>query len=343
MKLLEDYGEKFFANRKKATIITLLLFIILLFILSNILSGYYYRILLLFGINVILTLSLNITNGYAGIFSLGHGGLMLAGGYATALLTLPIEFKANALNLPLWLETIQLPFVLSIIIAGLIAMIVGLTILLPAFRLKGHYFILASMGINIIMINIAENVRPITNGATGLRGAPPYTNIWWIFGIAVFLVYLIWTLLTSRFGRAIKAIGKDQALAEAMGVNSAKYKAYAFMISSFFTGIGGALWTHLILTISPSSFDLLVVFQIIMMLVIGGVSSISGSILGAAIITTILELLQPLQEGMNIMGLEIPRMFGLTQVLLALFLIIVMIYKPKGIMGEKEIKLLSVE
>ena len=343
MKLLEDYGEKFFANRKQATIITLLLFIILLFILSNILSGYYYRILLLFGINVILTLSLNITNGYANIFSLGHGGLMLAGGYTTALLTLPVEFKANTLQLPLWLEQAQFPFILSIIFAGIIAMLVGLTILLPAFRLKGHYFILASLGINIIMINIAENIRPITNGATGLRGAPPYTNIWWIFGIAVFLVYLIWTLLTSRFGRAIKAIGKDEGLAEAMGVNSAKYKAYAFMISSFFTGIGGALWTHLILTISPSSFDLLVVFQIIMMLVIGGVSSISGSILGAAIITTILELLQPLQEGMNIMGLEIPRMFGLTQVLLALFLIIVMIYKPKGIMGEKEIKLLSVE
>ncbi|WP_208320664.1 branched-chain amino acid ABC transporter permease [Halanaerobium congolense] len=257
-------------------------------------SGYYYRILLLFGINVILTLSLNITNGYANIFSLGHGGLMLAGGYTTALLTLPVEFKANTLSLPLWLEQAQVPFIFSIILAGIVAMIVGLTILLPAFRLKGHYFILASLGINIIMINIAENVRPITNGATGLRGAPPYTNIWWIFGIAIFLIYLIWTLLTARFGRAIKAIGKDQGLAEAMGVNSAKYKAYAFMISSFFTGVGGALWTHLILTISPSSFDLLVVFQIIMMLVIGGVSSISGSILGAAIITAILEILQPL-------------------------------------------------
>jgi branched-chain amino acid transport system permease protein len=343
MKLIGDYSEKFFANRKKATISTLFIFLLLLFLLSNLLGGYYNRILLLFGINVILTLSLNITNGYAGIFSLGHGGLMLAGGYTTALLTLPVEFKASTLNLPLWLEQAQFPFLFSMICAGIIAMVVGLTILLPAFRLKGHYFILASLGINIIMINIAENVRPITNGATGLRGAPAYTNIWWIFGIAIFLIYLIWTLLTSRFGRAIKAIGKDQGLAEAMGVNSAKYKAYAFMISSFFTGVGGALWTHLILTISPSSFDLLVVFQIIMMLVIGGVSSISGSILGAAIITTILELLQPLQEGMNVLGLEIPRMFGLTQVLLAVFLIIVMIYKPDGIMGEKEIKLFSIE
>src|SRR6056297_3276077 len=121
MKLLEDYGEKFFANRKKATIITLLLFIILLFLLSNILSGYYYRILLLFGINVILTLSLNITNGYADIFSLGHGGLMLAGGYTTALLTLPIQFKSTALELPFWLEQAQLPFLLSMLIAGFIA------------------------------------------------------------------------------------------------------------------------------------------------------------------------------------------------------------------------------
>lgn len=340
MKLLDRY-DNFFASRKKAALTVLILFLILLFFLSRNLSGYYLRILLLFGINVILTLSLNITNGYAGIFSLGHGGLMLAGGYTTALLTLPVQFKSTALDLPVWLEQAQLPFLPSMLTAGFIAMIVGLTILLPAFRLKGHYFILASLGINIIMINIAENVRSITNGATGLRGAPPYTNIWWIFGIAIFLIYLMWSLLSSRFGRAIKAIGKDEGLAKAMGVNTVKYKAYAFMISSFFTGIGGALWTHLILTISPSSFDLLVVFQIIMMLVIGGVSSISGSILGAAVITMILELLQPLQEGMNILGLEIPRMFGLTQVLLAVFLIIVMIYKPDGIMGEKEIKLFS--
>lgn len=343
MKLLKNYNKNFFENRKKYTLITLVLFIILLFILSKSLSGYYYRIFLLFGINIILTLSLNITNGYANIFSLGHGGLMLAGGYTSALLTLPIEFKANILKLPFWLEQAQVPFVFSIILAGIAAMIIGLTILLPAFRLKGHYFILASLGINIIMINIAENLRPITNGATGLRGAPAYTNIWWIFGIAIFFIYLIWTFLSSRFGRAVKAIGKDQGLAEAMGVNSAKYKAYAFMLSSFFTGIGGALWTHLILTISPSSFDLLVVFQIIMMLVIGGVSSISGSILGAAIITAILEILQPLQEGMNLFGLEIPRMFGLTQVLLAVFLIIIMINKPNGIMGEKEIKLLTTD
>jgi len=321
------------------SIIGIIFLALLLLYANNHLSGYYHRLVLLFGINVILTLSLNITNGYAGIFSLGHGGLMLAGGYATALLTLPIEFKANALNLPLWLETIQLPFVLSIIIAGLIAMIVGLTILLPAFRLKGHYFILASMGINIIMINIAENVRSVTNGATGLRGAPPFTNIWWIFSILILLIYLMWTMLTSKYGRAVKSIGKDEGLAQALGVNISKYKALAFMISSFFTGVGGALWTHLILTISPSSFDLLVVFQVVMMMVIGGVSSITGSILGAAIITIVLEILQPVQEGMLIFGFQLPQMFGLAQVLLALFLIIIIINKPEGLMGEKEFSL----
>lgn len=329
-------------TKKNSTVVWLggiLVLIIILFILENTLSGYYHRLVLLFGINVILTLSLNITNGYAGIFSLGHGGLMLAGGYATALVTLPVEFKASALNLPHWLETMQLPFLPALLVAGITATIVGFVILLPAFRLKGHYFILASMGINIIMINIAENVRAVTNGATGLRGAPAYTNIWWIFGIIILLIYLMWTLMTSRYGRAVRAIGKDEGLAQAVGVNLPRYKAYAFVVSSFFTGIGGALWTHLILTISPSSFDLLVVFQIIMMLVVGGVSSITGSILGAAIITAILEILQPIQEGINIFGWQLPQMFGLTQVLLAVFLILVMIKKPEGIMGEKEINL----
>ncbi len=326
-------------NRKIMSIGGILVLGLILLFLENNLSGYYHRLVLLFGINVILTLSLNITNGYAGIFSLGHGGLMLAGGYATALVTLPVSFKASALNLPHWLETMQLPFLPAMLIAGITATIIGFTILLPAFRLKGHYFILGSLGINVIMINIAENVRAITNGATGLRGAPPYTNIWWIFAIVVILVYLMWTLMTSKYGRAVQAIGKDEGLAQALGVNLSKYKAFAFMFSSFFTGVGGALWTHLILTISPSSFDLLVVFQIVMMMVVGGVASITGSILGAAIITAMLEILQPIQEGMVLFGFKLPQMFGLSQVLLALFLILIMIYKPDGLMGEKEFSL----
>ena len=323
----------------KLVVVGLLIIAILLLLANKFLAGYYHRLVLLFGINVLLTLSLNITNGYTNIFSLGHGGLMLAGGYATALVTLPVKFKAEELSLPQWLETLQLPFIPALIVAGTVAMLIGVIFLLPAFRLKGHYFILASMGISAIMINLSENFRFLTNGSTGLRGVPPYTNIWWIYGIVGILIYLVWTLMTSKYGRALRSIGKDEGLAEALGINLPKYKAFAFMFSAFFTGVGGALWTHLILTISPSSFDLTFLFQIVMMLIVGGSASISGSIIGAAIITAVVEVLQPVQEGLMVFGYKLPPLFGLAQVLLAVFLIIVMIYKPDGIMGEKEFNL----
>jgi branched-chain amino acid transport system permease protein len=323
---------------KKAApiIIGLCILFVLLALAQNFLAGYYLRLVVLFGINIILTVSLNITNGYAGIFSLGHGGIMLAAGYASVLLTLPVDYKQRMLHLPLWLENAHLPFIPAMIVGSFVAVLVSIVLILPAFRLRGHYFILASIGINIIMTTIAENIPSITHGAMGLRNIPAYTTIWWVYGIVVLLIYTIWILMHSKFGRAFVSIGKDQRLAETLGINLVRHKIYAFMVSSFFTGLGGILWTHLILTLSPTSFSLFVVFQIVMMMVIGGIGSLTGSIVGAAIITVFTELLAPLQEGIKLFGIQFPPMFGLVQVLLAVFLILVMIYRPVGLTGGKE-------
>jgi branched-chain amino acid transport system permease protein len=123
------------------------------------------------------------------------------------------------LDLPLWLKNAHVPFIPAMIVGSIVAVLVSIVLILPAFRLRGHYFILASIGINIIMTTIAENVPSITHGAMALRNIPAYTTIWWVYGIVVFLIYTIWILMRSKFGRAFVSIGKDQRLAETLGVN----------------------------------------------------------------------------------------------------------------------------
>jgi branched-chain amino acid transport system permease protein len=304
---------------------------------DRLLPPYYHHLFVLFGINTILAVALNITNGFTGLFSLGHGGLMLVAGYVSAYLTMPAWWKEGHLSLPGWLTRAELPLLPALIVGGAAATLLGLLLTAPSFRLKGHYFMLMTLGFNIIMVSIGENLIPWTNGAKGMCPIPTYTSIWWVFGIAAFLVYFALRLKKSKLGRAMIAVGKDQTLAETMGINAPRTKMAAFAISSFFTGVGGVLLVHVIGNLFPTHFSLDLVFEIVMMMIIGGMGSITGSILGAAIVTGFVELLSPLQEGIVLFGFQLPRMFGLVQLLFAVFLILILIFRPYGIMGEREL------
>jgi len=317
------------------------LVVLLLFAFDRFLPGFWLTLFLLFGINTILAVSLNITNGWANLFSIGHGGIMLAGGYAAALFTLPVFFKADivGLHLPGWILNVQIPFLPALIIGGVIGSVVGIVLVLPALRLRGIYFILITLGFNLIMVTIAENLRNYTNGAMGLRQFPLYTNVWWVWGIAFLLIYIAWMLKKSYIGRAMIALGRDQELAEHMGINLIRYKIYAFGLSSFFTAIGGILWVHLILNLFPNAFGLALVFHVVVMIVIGGMGSISGAVIGSAIVTSFTLILAPIEEGFRLFGLQVPRMMGLTTLLFAAVLIVILILKPQGLMGEGEFSL----
>ncbi len=315
---------------------------LLLFALERYLPSFWLTLFLLFGINTILAVSLNITNGWTGLFSLGHGGIMLVGAYAAAFLTLPVAFKKDliGLQLPSFILDTQLPFLPSLILGGIVGCVFGVVLALPALRLKGMYFLLATLGFNFITITIAENIPKITNGPMGLRQFPAHTNIWWVWGLAILMIYIAFRLKQSFIGRAFIAIGKDEEMAEHMGINLLKYKVYAFAVSTFFTAIGGVLWVHLILNLYPRVFGLHLVFNVVTMIVIGGLGSISGAVIGAAIITGFTEVLAPIEEGFSLFGLlEVPRMLGLTTLILALFLIVILVLRPQGIMGEGEFNL----
>jgi branched-chain amino acid transport system permease protein len=304
------------------------------------LPGFWLTLVLLFGINTILAVSLNITNGWANLFSLGHGGVMLVGGYAAAFLTLPVAFKHDLLDLalPSFVSTTQFPFLPALLFGGFFGMVFGLILALPAMRLKGLYFILATLGFNFITITIVENIPKITNGPMGLRQFPAHTDIWWVWGIALCLIYIALRLRRSYFGRALIAMGQDQDFAEHLGVHLLRYKVYAFGLSSFFTAIGGILWIHLILNLYPRVFGLHLVFNVVTMIVIGGLGSITGAVIGAALITGFTEILSPIEEGFNFLGMvEVPRMLGLTTLMLAAFLLVILIVRPEGIMGNREL------
>ena len=319
--------------------IAMVVLTMLIYVMDRFLPSFWLMLLLLFGINTILAVSLNITNGWAGLFSLGHGGIMLVGGYAAAFLTLPVSFKRDLLDLalPALILNTQVGFMPALLIGGVAGAVFGVLLALPALRLKGLYFLLATLGFNFIIITIVENLPDITNGPMGLRQFPAHTNIWWVWGIALLLIYISFCLRQSFFGRALITIGQDQDLAQHLGVNLLKYKIFAFALSSFFTAVGGILWIHLILNLYPRVFGLHLVFNVVTMIVIGGLGSISGAVLGAALITGFTEIFAPIEEGFIFLGLfEMPRLLGLTTLLLAALLIIILVVRPEGIMGGRE-------
>jgi len=328
-------------NRPIKYIIGLVFLLAILYLFDSFLNGFWLMLVLMFGVNVILAISLTITNGWIGFFSIGHGGIMLAGAYAAAFFTVPPSLKRDILdlNLPSFMLDVQISFFPALLIGGIIGTIFGVFLVLPALRLRGFYFCTGTLGFNIIMATIAENLPNVTNGAMGLREFPAYSNIWWVWGIAIVVIYISIRLKKSYIGRAFIAIGKDQDLAEHMGINLLKYKTIAFAISSFFAALGGVLWVHLILNLFPNAFGLILVFEVVTMIVIGGMGSITGAVIGAAIITFFAEVLSPFEEGFYLMGIEVPSLLGLTTVLSGVLLIVVLIFKREGIMGEKEISL----
>ena len=210
-------------------IATILIIFIFIFIAQRSFDAYIIRILNLCGIYVILGVSLNLINGFTGQFSLGHAGFMAIGAYVSALLYTSPEIKeVNYFITPLiWpLNIIQIPFIFSLIMAGLVSAGVGFLVGAPCLRLKGDYLAIVTFGFSEIIRVLFCNLQSITNGPLGLKGLPSYTNLWWTWGIAIFTVWFIKNLINSSYGRALKSIREDEIAAEAMGVKLFYHKVY---------------------------------------------------------------------------------------------------------------------
>ncbi len=315
-----------------STLIGLAVFFIFLGIAPSVLSNYIVFILNLLGIYILLTLSLNLTNGYTGIFNLGHAGFAAIGAYVSVLLTYPVPMR-KLYKLPLLPPILggpnyHWPFLPAVLMGGLIAALIAIPVGLPALRVRGHYLAVLTLGFMVIVETVFISLKDITKGALGISAIPVYTNLWWVYGWVLILIYVTWILLHSSYGRAMLAIREDEIAASAMGINITKFKLFSFVLSAFFQGIAGALYAHLTTNINPYDFSFGLTFLIVIMLIVGGAGTITGCIIGASLITIISYALKPIEEGL--------RLYGLVELIYAGMLIAIMIWRPTGITGGKE-------
>jgi branched-chain amino acid transport system permease protein len=280
------------------------------------------------GIYVILAVSLNVINGFAGLFSLGHPGFMAIGGYVTAILTFPVARKSMFLELPQWLANLQMPFAPALVIGGVCAALTALLVGLPVLRLRGHYLAVATMGFLIIVQVLIINWESVTRGPLGLNGLSALTNLWWVYLWMVVTVYVSWKIKFSSYGRRMLSVREDETAAQCLGVNIFRTRVAALVIGAFFAGIAGGLWAHLVTAITPMSFSLVMAFNIVVMVVVGGTGSIAGSFVAAIIFSVLTELFRPLEETLNV--------YGIGEIVMAVILIMILIYRPQGLFGSRE-------
>ncbi len=301
------------------------------------LNPYWLQILGLLGINIILTVSLNFAAGFGGMFSLGHPAFMALGGYTAAVLTYPVALKVARLpGYPDWLQQAELPFLPALLIGGVVAALAAVLVGWPVLRLRGHYLAVATLGLTVIVQVSLINLVDYTRGALGLSGVPRLSNLWWIYGSLVVTVYVVYRLVHSRFGRALRAVRDDYIAAQMSGVHVARTRLIGFTVSAFFAGIAGGLFGHLLQILTPGRFSFNAVFVGVAMMILGGMGSITGSILGAAVMTILPQFIIPFERGGTFLGFEVPALNGLTQIVIALILIGVMLVKPTGLAGAKE-------
>ena len=303
------------------------------------LDGYSIQVLNLIAVNAILALSLNLIYGFTGMFSLGHAGFMAVGAYVSALLIIPAAQKEMMYILEpiIWpFSVMSAPFFVSVLAGGIVAALFGLLIALPVLRLGGDYLGIATLGFAEIIRVVFTNITPVTNGALGLKGIPAYANLGWNYFWCVLTFYVIIKLLSSNFGNCLKAIRDDEVASKAMGIDTFKYKAISFSIGAFFAGVGGALMGSLITTIDPKMFNFQLTFNILMIVVAGGLGSITGSMVGAVVITVLLEWLRFVEDTINIGSFQIAGIPGMRMVIFSVVLLFIILYRREGIIGGYE-------
>ncbi len=309
-------------KRNYLLLILIIIFLVYLGRLARGLNPYFYQILVFWGINSILAMSLNLINGFAGQFSIGHAGFMAVGGYfSSALSVYHGERFISLLNfLPLNIAQIVVFFVF-LLLGGLFSAILGLIVGIPTLRLKGDYLAIATLGFGEIVRVTILNLD-IVGGPRGFPGIPQRTDLSWVIFWFIICLLVIRNIIFSSHGRAIISIREDEIASETMGINTTFYKVLAFIIGAFFAGIAGGLFAHYLMMLHPSSFTFFRSVEILLMIVLGGMGSITGSILGAFILTVLPEALR---------GFTYLRL-----VIYSIILIGIMLLRPQGIMGGKE-------
>jgi branched-chain amino acid transport system permease protein len=290
-------------------------------------NPYYYDILISIGINIILAAGLNLVNGYTGQFSLGHAGFMAAGAYASAWLSLTYGYE---LGTSVWATTTA--FVLALLAGGVVAALAGLFVGVPSLRLKGDYLAIVTLGFNEIIKGVIQNAEPL-GAQRGLGGMIQHTTFFWTFAFAALTVYVVLSLVRSTYGRGFMAVRDDEIAAEAMGINTTKYKVLAFVLGAFFAGIAGGLYAHFKQFIHPEGFNFMKSVDVVVMVILGGMGSTLGVCVAAALLTILPEVLRYVAR-IDALPDWLRSIAENRMILYSLLLIILMLTRPQGLFGS---------
>ena len=293
------------------------------------------------GIFIILTVSLNLTSGFTGVFSLGQIGFMALGAYSSAILTLPLQEKAAYLpDLPSWLAGVHLdqrvgPVPIGFLVATLIAAVLVAIVAWPVgrvlMRLSGHFVAVATLGFLVIVRVVIFNADAFTRGSRTFSNVSPYTNLWWVAAWALLVVYVVWRIKRSTYGRDMFAQREDRVAAQASGIRVMEPRLLAFVLGAAFSAVAGSLYAHFITSFSPTVFYFDITFRVITMLVIGGMGSVSGSVLGAVAIVALAEGLRRVEDQ--------TLLYGMSQIIMAVIFIVVITLRREGLLGQREVPL----
>jgi branched-chain amino acid transport system permease protein len=289
--------------------------------LRGLIGAYNYQIVILAGINIILAVSLNLINGVTGQFSIGHAGFYAIGGYTSAALAVyagPSIRGALAFLPSVGQDTVLL--LLGLFVAAAAAGLAGLAVGIPSLRLRGDYLAIVTLGFGEIIRVFILNIDAI-GGSRGFSGIPQLSNLFWVYLLVLVTIFTVRNVIRSSYGRAFISIRDDEIAAEAMGVDTTRHKVLSFVISSMFAGMAGSLFGHFTMYLHPNSFLFTTSFYLIIMIVVGGLGSIEGAILGAVLVTV---------------ALEVFRGFGAFRLVnFAILLVLIMIYRPQGLVGRR--------
>lgn len=292
-------------------------------------------------IYALLAVSLNLLNGFTGLFSLGQAGFMMVGAYSYAILTIPLESHASVYQyFNGGIVNICLPPFVGVVIAGIVAVIFAWLVGKPCLRLKSDYLAIATLGFAEILRAIIQwdVLGPVTNASNILKKFPKFDSILTPVIVCAFCIFLIVLLINSSYGRAFKAIREDEVAAEAMGINLAKTKMQAFLTSAFFAGIGGALLAMFQASVQARSFTSAMTYEILLIVVIGGIGSVTGSVLGSFLYIACSEWwLRFLDDSQTYLHVNIPFMRGgFRMVVFSVVIMIIVLFARQGIMGTRE-------
>ena len=293
-------------------------------LLDRFLNPYYYQVLVLIGINVILAVSLNLINGFTGLFSIGHAGFMAIGAYTSAAVSVYGGPGLHGAIDPL-IGTSAADTILLLVAIGagsVLAATAGVLVGIPALRLKSDYLAIATLGFGEIIRVIILNLD-VVGGARGLGDIPALAGFFWVYLFAIITILTVHRIVRSARGLALLAVREDDLAADVMGIDATRFKVTAFLIGSFFAGIAGGLFAHFLTYLHTNSFTFMRSIEIIVMVVLGGMGSITGSVASAGLLTVLPEVLRPLKE--------------FRMVIYSATLIVLMLTRPQGVLGDREI------